>query len=306
MEHITVLKKEAIDYLNIKPEGIYVDMTLGGGGHSEEILKKLTTGHLYAFDKDDFAISKAQARLSNYNNISYIRSDYRYIKSELEKLGVSKVDGVLYDLGVSSFQFDDIQRGFSYREDAILDMRMDKRNELTAKYIVNNYSKEELANIFFKYGDEKFSFKIAEKIISYRQSKEIFSTLELVDIIKSALPQKVLNQKGHPAKKVFQALRIEVNDELKSFEYSINDALDILNIGGRIAVITFQSLEDKICKSIFKDKSTIYYPPKLPIIIKEEPPYKLVLKQALIPSDEEIQNNNRAHSAKLRVIERER
>ena len=305
MKHITVLKNEAIEYLNVKEDGIYVDMTLGGGGHSEEILKRLTNGHLYAFDKDDYAIGVCQERLKPYmDKVTFIHSDYRKIKEKLEELGVTKVDGVLYDLGVSSFQFDDEQRGFSYNNDAILDMRMDRSQKLDAKYIINNYCKDDLINIFYKYGDESFSKPIANKIVEARKEKEIQTTFELVDIIKSALPQKILNQKGHPAKKVFQALRIEVNDELKAFEYSLNDALSLLNHQGRICVISFQSLEDKICKSIFKDKSTIKYPDKLPIIIKEEAPFKLITKSVILPSEEEIVYNNRAHSAKMRVIER--
>lgn len=306
LEHVTVLKNEAVEALNIKEDGIYVDCTLGGGGHSSLILSKLTTGHLYSFDQDDYAIIRAKEVLDKIGtNYTIINSNFKNIKEELNKLGVSHIDGVLYDLGVSSFQFDDPNRGFSYRFDAPLDMRMNQNQELSAKKIVNEYPLDVLTLYFNKYGDEKFANKIAQKIVDYRKNKEIETTLELVEIIKSALPQKVLNQKGHPAKKVFQALRVAVNDELKVFEESLNDALDLLNQGGRCVVITFQSLEDKICKYTFKERSTLNIPAGLPIMTKDmKAPFNLITRNAIVPSDNEIENNNRSHSAKMRILER--
>ena len=306
LEHVTVLKNEAVEALNIKEDGIYVDCTLGGGGHSSLILSKLTTGHLYSFDQDDYAIKRAKEVLDKIGtNYTIINSNFKNIKEELNKLGVSHIDGVLYDLGVSSFQFDDPNRGFSYRFDAPLDMRMNQNQELSAKKIVNEYPLDVLTLYFNKYGDEKFANKIAQKIVDYRKNKEIETTLELVEIIKSALPQKILNQKGHPAKKVFQALRVAVNDELKVFEESLNDALDLLNQGGRCVVITFQSLEDKICKYTFKERSTLNIPAGLPIMTKDmKAPFNLITRNAIVPSDNEIENNNRSHSAKMRILER--
>lgn len=307
MKHISVLLNESIDGLNIKKDGIYVDATLGGGGHSSEILKKLTSGHLYAFDQDEFAINKAKERLSAISdNFTIIKSNFINLKNELNKLGIEKIDGILYDLGVSSFQFDDPERGFSYRYDAYLDMRMDQDSTLTAHEIINTYSDKELANIFSKYGEEPFAFKIAQKICSARQVKAINTTFELVEVIKSALPQKILNKKGHPAKQVFQALRIAVNDELQVFEKSLLQAIDMCNIGGRIAVITFHSLEDRICKHTFKEYSEIKIPKGLPIVITELAPLKLISKNPILPTEEELYNNNRAHSAKLRVAEKQK
>ena len=307
MKHISVLLNEGIEGLNIKEDGIYVDATLGGGGHSSEILKRLTTGHLYSFDQDDFAINKARERLSAIgDNFTIIKSNFVNLKEELNKLGVFKIDGIIYDLGVSSFQFDDPERGFSYKYDAYLDMRMDQGADLTAHYIVNNYSAQDLGTIFAKYGEDPFAFKIAKTIVDKRSVKEINTTLELVDVIKSALPQKILNKKGHPAKQVFQALRIAVNDELQVFEKSLLQAIDMLNIGGRCAVITFHSLEDRICKHTFKEYSEIKVPKGLPIVITELAPLKLITKSPILPSEEELEYNNRAHSAKLRVAEKQK
>jgi 16S rRNA (cytosine1402-N4)-methyltransferase len=306
LEHVTVLKEEAVEQLNIKPDGIYVDMTLGGGGHSSLILSKLTTGHLYSFDQDDYAIGRAREVLDKVGkNYTIVKSNFKFIKSELLKLGVEHIDGVLYDLGVSSFQFDDASRGFSYRLDAPLDMRMNQDQELSAKTIVNEYPVSKLIEIFYKYGEEKFSKPIALKIEKARSIKPIETTFELVDIIKSALPAKVLRQKGHPAKQVFQALRVAVNDELQVFEYSLNDALSMLNKGGRAVVITFQSLEDKIAKHIFKEISTLDIPAGLPMATSNmKAPFTLITRQAMLPSDEEIERNNRSHSAKMRVVEK--
>lgn len=302
-EHITVLKEEAVDALNIKDDGIYVDATLGGGGHSSLILSKLKKGHLYSFDQDDYAISRAKEKLDTVgNNYTIIKSNFVNLKERLNELGVYHIDGILYDLGVSSFQFDMEERGFSYRLDGPLDMRMNQNQELSAKTIVNEWPVSKLIEIFYRYGEEKFAKQIAFQIDKVRHEKEISTTFELVDIIKSALPQKVLKQKGHPAKQVFQALRVAVNDELTVFEKSLLDALDMLNSNGRAVVITFQSLEDRICKSIFKEKSTLDIPEGLPVIIKEEAPFELISRKPILPSEEELNNNNRSHSAKMRIL----
>lgn len=302
-EHITVLKEEAVDALNIKDDGIYVDATLGGGGHSSLILSKLKKGHLYSFDQDDYAISRAKEKLDTVgNNYTIIKSNFVNLKERLNELGVYHIDGILYDLGVSSFQFDMEERGFSYRLDGPLDMRMNQNQELSAKTIVNEWPVSKLIEIFYRYGEEKFAKQIAFQIDKVRHEKEISTTFELVDIIKSALPQKVLKQKGHPAKQVFQALRVAVNDELTVFEKSLLDALDMLNSDGRAVVITFQSIEDRICKSIFKEKSTLDIPEGLPVIIKEEAPFELISRKPILPSEEELNNNNRSHSAKMRIL----
>lgn len=302
-EHITVLKEEAVEALNIKDDGIYVDATLGGGGHSSLILSKLKKGHLYSFDQDDYAISRAKEKLDTVgNNYTIIKSNFVNLKERLNGLGVYHIDGILYDLGVSSFQFDMEERGFSYRLDGPLDMRMNQNQELSAKTIVNEWPVSKLIEIFYRYGEEKFAKQIAFQIDKVRHEKEISTTFELVDIIKSALPQKVLKQKGHPAKQVFQALRVAVNDELTVFEKSLLDALDMLNSDGRAVVITFQSLEDRICKSIFKEKSTLDIPEGLPVIIKEEAPFELISRKPILPSEEELNNNNRSHSAKMRIL----
>jgi len=302
-EHITVLKEEAVDALNIKDDGIYVDATLGGGGHSSLILSKLKKGHLYSFDQDDYAISRAKEKLDTVgNNYTIIKSNFVNLKERLNEHGVYHIDGILYDLGVSSFQFDMEERGFSYRLDGPLDMRMNQNQELSAKTIVNEWPVSKLIEIFYRYGEEKFAKQIAFQIDKVRHEKEISTTFELVDIIKSALPQKVLKQKGHPAKQVFQALRVAVNDELTVFEKSLLDALDMLNSDGRAVVITFQSLEDRICKSIFKEKSTLDIPEGLPVIIKEEAPFELISRKPILPSEEELNNNNRSHSAKMRIL----
>lgn len=302
-EHITVLKEEAVNALNIKENGIYVDATLGGGGHSSLILSKLKGGHLYSFDQDDYAISRAKEILDQVaSNYTIIKSNFVNLKQKLNELGVEHIDGILYDLGVSSFQFDMEERGFSYRLNGPLDMRMNQNQELSAKTIVNEWPTSKLIEIFYRYGEEKFAKQIAFQIDKVRKEHEISTTFELVDIIKSALPQKVLKQKGHPAKQVFQALRVAVNDELTVFEKSLLDALDMLNPDGRAVVITFQSLEDRICKSIFKEKSTLDIPNGLPIVIKEEAPFELISRKPILPSEEELNHNNRSHSAKMRIL----
>lgn len=304
--HISVLLEEAIQGLNLKDDGIYVDCTLGYAGHSSEILKRVRRGCLFAFDQDSDAIKYSTEKLSKIgDNFTIIYSNFVNIKEELEKRNITSVDGILFDLGVSSVQLDEAERGFSYHQDAHLDMRMDRNNPLSACEVVNDYEENKLSEIFFKYGEEKYSRSIAKAIVKYRANKKIETTLELVEIIKSAMPMKAKRDK-HPARKVFQAIRIEVNHELDILEKAINDSLDLLNVGGRLAVITFHSLEDKIVKNIFKERTHIDEKVKgLPNIPLEYMcNYRLVNNKAIVPSCNELENNNRARSAKLRVIER--
>lgn len=301
MMHKSVLLEESIDNLNLKEESIVVDCTLGYGGHSSEILKRIKRGFLFAFDQDSEAIAFSKDRLSKIReNYEIINSNFVNIKSELEKRNVYKVDSILYDLGVSSPQLDEEERGFSFHKDARLDMRMDRSQVLDAYTVVNTYSYDDLVRIFKEYGEEKYSNSIAKGIIT---SRPITTTLELVDVIKNNVPEKY-RREHHPARKIFQAIRIEVNDELNVFEKSLRDSLEMLNIGGRICVITFHSLEDKICKRIFKKVSSIDPSlKKLPIIPDEYlPKYKII--KTIDPSLNEVSNNNRARSAKLRIIER--
>ena len=299
--HKSVLLDECIENLNLKDNSVIVDCTLGYGGHSSEILKRINKGFLFAFDQDSEAILNSKKRLDEINsNYEIINSNFVNIKKELIDRNIEGVDGILYDLGVSSPQLDEDYRGFSFHQDARLDMRMNQNNTLDAYYIVNNYSYEKLVEIFYKYGEEKYASSIARGIIN---SRPIETTLELVEVIKNNVPEKYKRDK-HPARKVFQAIRIEVNDELNVFEKSLKDALDLLNLGGRICVITFHSLEDKICKNIFKEVSSIDDSLKrLPIIPKEYLPKYKVLK-TIEPSKNELEENNRARSAKLRIIER--
>jgi len=306
LKHVSVLLNESIQSLNIKEDGIYCDMTLGGGGHSSLILSKLSSkGHLYSFDVDDYSIMRAKEKLDKVgkNNYTIIKSNFENIKEELNKLGIFKVDGILYDLGVSSFQFDMPEKGFSYNFDATLDMRMDKSIKESAKDIVNNYSYKDLADIIYKYGDEIYSREIAKLIVKEREKKTINTTFELVDIIKRALPKKELVKKGHPAKKTFQALRVKVNRELEVLESSLKQAIDLLNTGGRIAVIDFEPLEDKIVKNVFKEGYTEIHDKYLPINIKDAT-LKRITKKPILPSDDEIKENRRSHSAMLRVVEK--
>jgi len=304
-KHISVLLEESIKYLDIKKDGIYVDCTLGGGGHSFEILKHLDKGHLYAFDQDEYAIKKATKKLDTLNkNYTIIKGNFVDIKEKLNNLGIEKVDGILYDLGVSSFQFDIPDRGFSYKFDAPLDMRMNQNQELTAEKILNEYSYHDIVKILYRYGEESFSKQIARNIEKIRKETKISTTLQLVDIIKSSMPMKVLSKKGHPAKKTFQALRIAVNDELRVFEDSLESALDILNPGGRVVVITFHSLEDRIAKQVMKERVTFDFPINVPVMPDIKPEYELLHRKVILPSDEELSNNNRAHSAKLRAIKK--
>jgi 16S rRNA (cytosine1402-N4)-methyltransferase len=308
-DHITVLKQESVDALNIKPDGIYVDCTLGGAGHSALILSQLETGHLYAFDQDDKAIENARQVLKEYEGkFTIVRSNFRYIKEELNCLGVQEVDGILFDLGVSSPQLDEADRGFSYQHDAELDMRMDQTSELTAKEIVNEWSFNELMKIISRYGEEKFAKQIARKIEAAREKKEIQTTGELVEIIKDAIPAPARRTGGHPAKRTFQAIRIAVNDELNAFEDALNDSIELLNIGGRIAVITFHSLEDRACKNILKKASTgPELPPGLPVIPDEyKPTLKLITRKPIVPTEYELEENRRSRSAKLRIAEKQK
>ncbi len=304
--HESVLLNETISFLNLKEDSTIVDMTLGYGGHSSEILKRIKKGRLIAFDQDEEAISYSSKRLSAIaNNFQIIDSNFVNAKEQLNKLGITKVDGILYDLGVSSPQLDEDYRGFSYRYDANLDMRMDKDNPLTAQIIVNTYSYSDLKRIFKDYGESKFASNIARNIVTKREEKEIVTTLELVEIIKNSVPYKE-RLKKHPAKQIFQALRIEVNHELDVLEKSLNDALELLNVNGRLAVITFHSLEDRIVKHKFKKVTEIDEISKgLPNIpLDKLPDYKLITKKGITAKEEELEKNNRAHSATLRVIEK--
>ena len=302
--HISVLLNEAVEYLNVKENSTIVDCTLGYGGHSSKILERIKSGKLYAFDQDDEAINYSKELLSKIgSNYEIIRSNFVNIKEELNKRNIFNVDGILYDLGVSSPQLDEDYRGFSFHKDAKLDMRMDTNKELSAYEVVNNYSELELTKIFREYGEEVYASSIAKGIVNYRKDKKIETTLELVDIIEMNVPFKY-KRDHHPARKVFQAIRIEVNDELNVFEKSLKDALDMLNIGGRICVITFHSLEDKICKEIFKDVSSIPNSMKHMPIIPDEYMPKFKVVKTLEPTKEEIELNPRSRSSRLRVIER--
>ena len=300
---------ETIDMLDVKPDGIYVDATLGGAGHSEYLLSKLSEkGHLYAFDQDQNAIDNAQKRLAPYiekRMVTFIKDNFRHLKERLHDLGVTEIDGICYDLGVSSPQLDQRERGFSYKKDAPLDMRMNQEAGLTAYEVVNHYDYHDLVRIFFKYGEDKFSKQIARKIEQAREQKPIETTTELAEIIKSAKPAKELKKKGHPAKQIFQAIRIEVNDELGAADESIQQAMEMLALGGRISVITFHSLEDRLTKQLFKEASTVEIPKGLPFIPDElKPKMELVSRKPILPSKAELEANNRSHSAKLRVAKK--
>lgn len=304
--HISVLLNESIQQLNIKKNGVYVDCTLGGGGHSSEILKRIPNGHLYAFDQDSFAINTADEKLKKIaSNYTLINENFVNIKVALEEENVYGVDGILYDLGVSSFQLDIPERGFSYRFDGPLDMRMDQTAELDAYTVVNTYDEKSLVRILFEYGEEKFARLIARKIVSEREKKPIETTLELVEIIKKALPASALRNSSHPAKQTFQAIRIEVNHELDILKKALEDGLSLLNKNGRMVVITFHSLEDRIVKKLFKEKTTLQLPKDLPYIPEGyEIEFKLINSKVILPYESEISNNLRSHSAKMRVIEK--
>ncbi|WP_235805889.1 16S rRNA (cytosine(1402)-N(4))-methyltransferase RsmH, partial [Levilactobacillus koreensis] len=293
----------------IKPTGIYVDCTLGGGGHSERILGQLTTGHLYAFDQDQTAITYNQQHLKQYvdeGKLTFIKSNFRDIKNELNQRGITAVDGILYDLGVSSPQFDEADRGFSYQHDAPLDMRMDQSQKLTAWIVVNEWEFNDLMRIFHRYGEEKFAKPIARAIERHRATAPIDTTGQLVEIIKEGIPAAARRHGGHPAKKVFQAIRIAVNDELGALEDSLEQAVSLLDLNGRISVITFQSLEDRLVKTMFREHSSLpELPHGIPVIPDNlQPDYQLVNRKPISPSPAELEANHRAHSAKLRILEK--
>jgi len=305
-KHYSVLLEEAVEGLNIKEDGIYVDCTLGGAGHSLEILKKLTTGKLYAFDQDNVALENAKIKLSEYaDKVVFIKSNFENLKEKLAEQNVYEVDGVLYDLGVSSPQLDTPERGFSYNYDTRLDMRMDTDASISAYEVVNEYSYHDLVRIFYRYGEEKFSKQIARNIEKKRELAPIETTFQLVDIIKESIPAAKRRTGGHPAKRVFQAIRIAVNNELSVFENSLEQAIDIVKVSGRISVITFHSLEDRICKQIFNSYAKNKEIPKnLPILPNESlSKLKLITRKPICPSDKELEENNRSRSAKLRVAE---
>lgn len=306
--HTTVLLKETVDELNVRPDGIYVDCTLGGAGHSEYLVQQLSEqGRLICFDQDTTAIENAKIKLAPYiDRVTFVHSNFRYLQQELANLGISKVDGVLYDLGVSSPQLDNAERGFSYHQDAALDMRMDQTAPLTAFEVVNEWSYAELVRIFYRYGEEKFSKQVARKIEEAREKSPIETTGQLVELIKAGIPAAARRKGGHPAKRIFQAIRIAVNDELGAAEESLQQALDVIDVSGRVSVITFHSLEDRLTKTIFKEVSSVpELPPGLPIIPDHlQPKYKLVNRKPILPTEEELAVNNRSRSAKLRVIEK--
>lgn len=304
-KHISVLKDESISGLNIKPDGVYVDCTLGGGGHSYEIVSRLTTGRLICFDKDEEAIAFARTRLKDHlDKITFINDNFANIKSRLQEIGVDKVDGILADLGVSSYQIDNKDRGFSFRFDSKLDMRMNLSQKLSAYDVVNNYEEKDLQRILFNYGEEKNTFQIVRKIIKAREIKPIETTFELRDIIISSYPPKFQNKPALP-NKVFQAIRIEVNGELEDLD-SLEDMINLLNPKGRLCIITFHPLEDRIVKNVFKLHSTdCICPSNMPVCVcKHKSDIKLITRKPIIPSEEELLANSRSASAKLRVVEK--
>lgn len=305
-KHTPVMLNECLEGLNIKPDGIYVDGTLGGGGHSGEILKRLTTGKLIAFDKDDDALNSTSEKLKEFGDkVIFVKSDFKFMKDRLQEMGISEVDGILLDLGVSSYQIDTPERGFSYRFDGDLDMRMDRTKSFTAKDIVNDYSREELLRILYNYGEESFAKLIVNKIIDARTTKRIETTGELVALIESAIPKKFWGR-GSVAKKTFQALRIEVNGELDGLDKAINEMVDILSPHGRIAIITFHSLEDRVVKQVFGLRSTDCICDKtIPFCVcNHKKDAVLIAKKPIVATKEELNNNSRSSSAKLRILEK--
>lgn len=302
-EHISVLAEETIENLNIKPDGIYADLTLGKGGHSKKILEKLSDkGRLIAFDQDKEAIMAAKENLKDFSNVIYVNTNFENFESTLKDLNISKIDGALMDIGVSSYQIDNASRGFSYMHDGPLDMRMDVENELTAETIVNEYSKEELTEIFSKYGEERFSKTIARNIVDYRNKQRIDTTFKLRDIVNKSVKTK----EAHPEKRVFQALRIEVNRELEVLENTIEDVVDHLNLGGRLCIITFHSLEDRIVKNKFKElEKDCTCPPGLPVCVCDTVrKVKIITNKPIVAGKKELSENSRSKSAKLRVCQR--
>lgn len=305
--HISVLLNETIEGLNIKPDGIYADGTLGGAGHSYQIASKLNgLGRLIGFDQDEDAIKASTERLKEFKNVTIVRSNYRNMKEELNNRGIEKVDGILLDLGVSSYQLDTVSRGFSYKEEAPLDMRMDNRNEVTARDIVNNYSQGDLFRIIRDYGEDKFAANIAKHIVMNREIKPIETTTELAEIVKAAIPMKFRKQGGHPAKQTFQAIRIELNSELSVLKESLMDMIDLLNPNGRICIITFHSLEDRIVKNIFKEaEDPCTCPKNFPTCVcGKKSKGKVITRKPILPSEEELKLNLRSKSAKLRIFEK--
>ena len=307
-KHVSVLLQETVDELQVKPSGIYVDGTLGGGGHSYEICKRLDSeGRLIGIDQDAEALEAAKKRLEKFNDrTTFVKSNYEQMSEVLKKLGIDKVDGIVLDLGVSSYQLDNAERGFSYMEDALLDMRMDRENSISARDIVNDYPEEELFRIIKEYGEERFARSIARNICRQRQDKPIETTFELVDIIRSSMPAKARNGKGHPAKRTFQAIRIECNRELEVLREALTQMVDLLNDGGRISIITFHSLEDRIVKTSFRQfENPCTCPPDFPICVcGKKTKGKVITRKPILPSTEELELNSRSKSAKLRVFEK--
>ena len=305
--HISVLLQECLDGLAIRPDGIYIDGTLGGAGHSSQIAKRLTTGRLIGIDRDPIALKAAGERLEAYkDNVTLVHSNFCEMAQVVKDLGLSGVDGILLDLGVSSPQLDEVTRGFSYMADAPLDMRMNNEDALTAHTVVNTWSQEELKRILYDYGEERYAPRIAAAICRRREEKPIETTLELVDVIRSAMPAQALREKQHPAKRSFQAIRIAVNDELGSVEKAMQDAIPLLNPGGRLAVITFHSLEDRIVKNAMAEAAKgCTCPPSFPVCVcGKKPQVKLISRKPIVASDEELEVNPRSRSAKLRVCEK--
>lgn len=304
--HKSVLLDESIAGLNIKEDGIYVDCTLGGGGHTEEILKRARNGKVIGIDQDDYAIEKAKNKLKSYNNFIAVKNNFSNIDEILDELNIKKIDGIIFDLGVSSFQLDIPERGFSYNYDMPLDMRMDKSQTTTARHIVNGYQENELSRILYDYGEEKWAARIAKFIVQEREHEFIETTGQLVTIIKKAIPKQVRQEGSHPAKKTFQAIRIEVNRELEILENTIKASVDRLNSGGRICVITFHSLEDRIIKNAFVDlNKDCICPPEFPkCMCNHRRKLKIITRKPIIPSEDELTENRRSHSAKLRIGER--
>lgn len=307
-KHVSVLLQETIDGLAVKPDGIYVDGTTGGGGHSYEICKRLgENGRLIGIDQDAEALAAAEKRLEPFAGIvTLVKSNYAQMKEVLKQLGIDKVDGIVLDLGVSSYQLDNAERGFSYREDAPLDMRMDREQTLTARDIVNDYPESELYRIIKEYGEERFAKSIARNICKRRQDKPLETTFELVDIIRNSMPAKARNGKSHPAKRTFQAIRIECNQELEVLRQALDEMVNLLKDGGRISIITFHSLEDRMVKTSFRrQENPCTCPPDFPVCVcGNKPKGKVITRKPILPSEEECEQNTRSKSAKLRVFER--
>ena len=305
--HVSVLLNESVTGLNIRPDGVYVDGTMGGGGHSREILKNIKSGKLIGFDRDETAINVCRERLSEFSDkVEFVNRNFFEIKDVLSELGIDKIDGAILDLGVSSHQLDTAERGFSYQHDAPLDMRMNKNDTFSAKDVVNTYTKEQLADIIFKYGEDRWAKRIAEFIVAEREKGEITSTGQLVEIIKKAVPKGARQDGPHPAKRTFQAIRIEVNGELDGLEKAVSDFIDVLAPGGRLCIITFHSLEDRIVKTVYqKAEKGCTCPPELPVCIcGKKPQGKAITKKAIAASDRELEKNPRARSAHLRIFEK--